>query len=128
VTNKQAEKLGKHLRKRREELGLSTHRLATKAGVTQPTVIRIEQGKFAAPRPDKLARIAGVLELKLADLYAHAGYLVPDELPSIESYLVAKYGHLPESAREELAGLARELTEKHRARGDATAAIAEGAD
>jgi transcriptional regulator with XRE-family HTH domain len=120
VTNKQAEKLGKHLRKRREELGLSTHRLATKAGVTQPTVIRIEQGKFAAPRPDKLARIA--------DLYAHAGYLVPDELPSIESYLVAKYGHLPESAREELAGLARELTEKHRARGDATAAIAEGAD
>jgi len=127
MTHRQAEKLGKHLRQRREELGISTHRLATKAGVTQPTVTRIEQGKFAAPRPDKLARIASALELRLADLYAHAGYLVPEELPGIETYLAARYGHLPESAREELATLARELTHKHEADGDASA-IAEGAE
>jgi transcriptional regulator with XRE-family HTH domain len=115
LTTKQAKELGQQLRDRRERLGLSTHRLAAKAGMTQPTVVRIEQGRFAAPGPDKLARIASVLELKLADLYAHAGYLVPDELPDLESYLAAKYRHLPESAREQLAALARELTERHEA-------------
>ncbi len=126
MTNEQAEQLGKHLRARREHLGLSTHRLAAKAGITQPTVIRIEQGKFASPRPDKLARLAGVLELKLADLYAHAGYLVPDELPDIESYLAAKYRHLPGQARKQLADLARDLTQQHATRSDDTRAVARG--
>lgn len=127
MTTKQAETLGKQIRKRRERLGLSTHRLAAKAGITQPTVIRIEQGKFAAPRPDKLARIAAVLELELADLYAHAGYLVPAELPEIETYLAAKYGHLPQSARDELTTLATALSAHHTAAADDGAAIVEGA-
>jgi len=112
VNNEQAVKLGSMLRARREELGLSTRRLADKAEVRQPTVTRIEQGKFASPRPDKLAKIASVLGLNLADLYAHAGYFVPDELPSLPVYLAAKYGHLPQSAIEELSKLAGELLER----------------
>jgi transcriptional regulator with XRE-family HTH domain len=53
--------LGQHLRTRREELGLSTRQLSAQAGVNDVTIVRIERGEFAAPRPDKLSRLADAL-------------------------------------------------------------------
>ena len=94
--------LGELLRQKREALGYSKKRLATAAGVPDSTVVRLEQGLFAAPRPDKLARFAQLLGLRLADLYAKAGYVVPDELPSFASYLPVRYPDLPEEALAEL--------------------------
>jgi hypothetical protein len=38
----------------------------------------------------------------LADLYAKAGYIVPDELPSFASYLPVRYPDLPQEAVAEL--------------------------
>ena len=60
---KQAKELGKRLRARREELELSLRDLERLSGVDNGTLTRIEQGAFAAPRPDKLARIAEALGL-----------------------------------------------------------------
>ena len=48
---KQAKELGRQLRARREDLGLSLRDLAEQAGTTDTTIIRIEQGAFAAPAP-----------------------------------------------------------------------------
>lgn len=72
------------------------------AGVDNGTIVRIEQGAFAAPRPDKLSRIAEALRLPLADVFALAEYVVPDELPSLVPYLRAKYRALPAKAIAEL--------------------------
>src|SRR5579862_7100993 len=94
--------LGALLRQKREALGYSKKRLAAAAGVPDSTVVRLEQGLFAAPRPDKLARFAQLLGLRLADLYAKAGYIVPDELPSFASYLPVRYPKLPQEAVAEL--------------------------
>jgi len=94
--------LGALLRQKREALGYSKKRLANAAGVPDSTVIRLERGLFAAPRPDKLARFARLLGVRLADLYAKAGYIVPDELPSFTSYLPVRYPELPEEALAEL--------------------------
>jgi transcriptional regulator with XRE-family HTH domain len=113
VNQEQAEELGKLLRERRQELGLSTHQLSARVGVRQSTISRIEHGRFASPRPAKLARIAEALGLRLADVYARAGYLVPDELPSLEPYLSTKYRHLSEAAVAELVGHFDELTARH---------------
>ena len=87
----QAVRLGQRLRARRESHGMSIRALAEHCGFDNGTLVRIEQGKFAAPSPDKLARIAQALELPLADVFADAGYVVPDELPSLDVYLRAKY-------------------------------------
>lgn len=110
MDERQAKEFGALLRKRREKLGLSTHELARQADISQPTILRLEQGRFAAPRPDKLARIADVLGLGLADLYARVGYVTPSDLPSFEAYLTVKYPALPKRAKGELtrhfAGLA----------------------
>lgn len=113
MTVEQAEQLGEILRQRRRALGLSTRQIAERSGVGQPTIVRLERGRFASPAPDKLAKIARALRLELADLYAHAGYIVPEQLPSIEHYLASKYKHLPDTARKQLIALATELTQPH---------------
>lgn len=113
MNHEQSKSLGELLRQKRKELGFTTYQLADAAGVRNSTVVRFEQGKFAAPRPDKLARFASLLELPLADVYARAGYLVPEELPTFEPYLKTKYQDLPAAAIGELNQLFKELAARH---------------
>src|ERR1700728_3078506 len=108
-----SEALGALLRQKREELGYSKNQLARAAGVRDSTVLRFEAGRFVAPRPDKLARFAQLLGLSLADLYAQAGYIVPDELPGFGAYLLAKYPDLPSAAITELRDRFDELMARH---------------
>src|SRR5712692_1930879 len=94
----QAKELGRQLRVRRDELGLSVRDLEKLASVDNGTIVRIEQGAFAAPAPDKLSRIAEALKLSLADVFALAEYSAPSELPSFSPYLRTKYRDLPAPA------------------------------
>jgi transcriptional regulator with XRE-family HTH domain len=89
-----ASQLGQLLKARREERGLSTHRLAAAAEMDQATVVRFEAGSIVAPRPDKLSRIAEVLGISGADVFALAGYTAPTDLPTLRPYLSAKYHSL----------------------------------
>lgn len=98
----QAQALGHFLRTRRHALGLSTRRLATLADVPDSTIVRFEQGAYAAPSADKLARLAQALQVPLADIYALAAYVVPSDLPSIGPYLRAKYRDLSPEALDAL--------------------------
>ena len=109
----QAVRFGKWLRERRQAAGMSTHELGERIGARNSTIIRIEQGAFAAPSPDKLARIAEVLGISLADMYGHAGYAVPDDLPDFHAYLPARYRDLPEAAVAELVELFESLMQRH---------------
>jgi transcriptional regulator with XRE-family HTH domain len=124
----QAKKFGALIRRRRTERGLSTHELGRLVGTKNSTILRIEQGAFAAPRPDKLARIAEVLDMSLADVYAPAGYLVPTELPSFGAYLSAKYYELPEAALAQLNGLFEKLAARNAVACDAVPVTEEAND
>ena len=90
----QGTQLGQLLKARREDCGLSTHRLAAAAEMDQATIVRLEAGTIGAPRPDKLSRIAQVLGISGADVFALAGYAVPTDLPTLRPYLFAKYHEL----------------------------------
>jgi hypothetical protein len=57
----------------------------------QATVVRFEAGSIVAPRPDKLSRIAELLGITSADVFALAGYTAPTDLPALRPYLSAKY-------------------------------------
>ncbi len=113
MNREQSKAVGGILRAKRQALGYSTYRLAEAAGVQQSTVVRIERGEFAAPRPDKLARFADLLGLTLADVFAVAGYLVPSELPHFEAFLMAKYPRLPVTAVVELCRRFEEILIRH---------------
>jgi hypothetical protein len=65
--------------------------LAVAAEMDQATIVRLEAGSIVAPRPDKLSRIARVLGISGADVFAFAGYTVPSDLPTLRPYLQAKY-------------------------------------
>jgi transcriptional regulator with XRE-family HTH domain len=113
MNQEQSQALGALLRQKRKELGYSTYQLAEAAHVDQSVVVRFEQGKFAAPRADKLARFAQLLGLSLSDVYAHAGYLVPNDLPNFDLYVSRKYPDLPSEARATLGQLFDELMNHH---------------
>lgn len=113
VEPKQAKELGRLLRQRRQELGLSKMEVAKQVGTTDATIFRIEQGHFAAPAPDKLSRIAEVLGLSLADVFALAEYAIPSELPSFQPYLRTKYRDLPAEAVEQLERSFQRLAKRH---------------
>jgi transcriptional regulator with XRE-family HTH domain len=102
VELQRAQELGRRLRTRREELGLSKRQLAEQVDMNDATIVRLEQGLFAAPRPDKLSRIADALGLSLADVFAFAEYVVPSDLPSFHPYLLSKYPDMPQGAIDDL--------------------------
>ena len=89
MDEEQAKRLGAFLRARREELGWSSRRLAAECEMNDATIVRIENGQFAAPKPDKLSRITEALGLSLSDVFALADYAAPSDLPhfmEIERY------------------------------------------
>lgn len=97
-----ARRLGALLRARREELGFSARHVAREVDVRDSTIMRLERGAYASPAPDKLARIAHVLGLDLADVFATAEYAVPSSLPALPYYLKLRYPSLTERAIDEL--------------------------
>lgn len=109
----QAAKLGRLIRERRSELGLSIRQLAEQAEMNFATLSRIEQGQFAAPGPDKLARIAEALRISTADLFGLADYTVPGDLPSFRPYLRGKYRDMPAGAVDELNKAFQRIVRKH---------------
>ena len=109
----QAAELGRLIRDRRSELGLSVRQLAEQAEMNFATLSRIEQGQFAAPGPDKLARIAEALRISTADLFVLAGYTGPGDLPGFQPYLRGKYRDMPAAAVDELNKAFERIARKH---------------
>lgn len=109
MDKQRAETLGRILREQREAYGWSTPEVARRSGLTQSTVVRFEQGAWARPSPDKLAKLARTLELNLADVYRVAQY----PLPSLPAYLRSKYRDLPPPARAELEAYLAQLSQKY---------------
>ena len=98
-------RLGKYLRARREELGLSARAVARAVGVRDSTILRLEAGAYRAPSADKLARLAEQLQLDLADVFAMADYVIPNSLPSLPEYLRLRYPTLTPETMEALSNL-----------------------
>ena len=92
--------LGDVLRTAREGHGLSIRQVAARAGLHHAGLARIELGR-QHPTPATLQALAVALELGEADLFALAGYRLPEGLPSFPAYLRAKY-RLPEAATRQL--------------------------
>lgn len=98
MSPKNAAKLAQTIRRRRTAAGITQPDLAQAIGVPTSTVFRLEQGDVRAPDPDKLQRIATVLEIEAEELFAL--YPAPERLPEFAPYLRAKYGMSAEAVKE----------------------------
>lgn len=103
MSQAQLNKLGRVIARERAKAKLTQRSLAEKAGVTHPTILRMERGEFKRPDPDKLLRIAEALDLNSGDFFALAGYIHADHLPSLVLYLRAKFeGDLSAEDRKDI--------------------------
>src|SRR5437870_1313833 len=91
----QAKEFGNRLRTRREELGLSVRDLERLAGVDDATVVRLEKGAVAEPKPATVRAVCEALDLVVADVYPLADYALAGGLPTFRPYLRTKYRGLP---------------------------------
>ena len=68
--------LGDVIRARRQQLGLTQEELAERIGegVRQSDVSRLERGRVALPRRDRLQRIVTALNLPVGELLARSGW------------------------------------------------------
>lgn len=97
MTPEQTVKLINLLKTRRTELHLSVNEVARRADVDAGTVWRIEQGMIAKPRAESLIAIGNVLSIKPIELFTTVGWLPVDDLPSLGTYLRAKFADLPDA-------------------------------
>jgi transcriptional regulator with XRE-family HTH domain len=113
MDKEQSLQLGHLLKQARLDHQLSAREVGDRSGMADSNVLRLEQGAIANPRPDTLKSLADVLELDLADLYAAAGYVQPQGLPSFAPYLRSKYADIPASAAAELEASFSRIAAKH---------------
>jgi transcriptional regulator with XRE-family HTH domain len=102
--------LAEYLRTAREQAGISQRQLASRVGIHHSYLARLESGETANPAADLLQKIADVLEINSADLFAFIGVKPPEGLPELAPYLRAKY-HLDEVAARALAELVGRLAQ-----------------
>ena len=78
--------LGKYVRGRRAELGLTQEELAARIGgsATQAEISRLERGMVALPRRSRLEALAAALEVPLGSLLVHSGWLTSDEMAELD--------------------------------------------
>jgi transcriptional regulator with XRE-family HTH domain len=101
VTPEEAKKFGRFIADARKARGLTMQAVADAVGLSKSAIFYIEQGRFEAPRVPNLQKLARALEVPVEDLYARAGYTMPEQLPELVPYLRAKYD-LPAKAVDEL--------------------------
>jgi transcriptional regulator with XRE-family HTH domain len=104
-------RLGDALKSAREAAGLSIRRAAERAQIHHEGLRRIERGE-QQPMPETLLRLASSFELDEADLFALAGYRLPERLPNLPAYLRAKY-RMPDEAAEQLTSYFGYLQDKY---------------
>lgn len=113
-SQKDMKRLGELVRKTRESAGLSARKLEELSGLDHSFISKLEKSTYQSVSPDTLTTLSDSLGIPAADLFALAGYQVPDSLPSFGPYLRARYGQeLPEGAQAALTELFDTLSQHY---------------
>lgn len=114
MSKSQLKELGRLIARERAKARLTQRELADKAGVTHPTILRLERAEFKRPDPEKLQRIAHALDLDAEDFFAFAGYTPSEGLPNFGPYLRTKFaGELSAKDRKALERYFEQLRSDH---------------
>ncbi|MEX5635782.1 helix-turn-helix domain-containing protein [Parafrankia sp. FMc2] len=105
--------LGEHIRQARIAKGLSGAQLGRLAGTNSSNITRIESGETASPTLELLRRIAGALDLDLAEVLAYCGVAVSPAAPTLRVYLRRTYPGLPDEAVREAERAVARIVEKY---------------
>ncbi|HEV2638171.1 MAG TPA: helix-turn-helix transcriptional regulator [Actinocrinis sp.] len=109
-------KLGTYLRTEREHTGMSQRQVATKAGLDNSYVARLERGDFAAsPNPSHIQQLCDALGIDSAEAMSYIG--VKSSFPEPRAYFRRAYGVTAEDA-EVMAQLIEEFQARKKEGGE----------
>jgi transcriptional regulator with XRE-family HTH domain len=118
MSQAQLNELGKLIHRERVKAKLTQRDLAEKAGMGYATICHLERGDFKHPDPDKLQRIARLLDLAVGDLFALVGYIPSDVLPNFGPWLQGKFpGEFSQKDRKHLERYFERYRREHGRRG-----------
>lgn len=100
MTPSQAKQLGTVVARARARKGLSLRELATELGVATAWIGFLEQGRYVDPAPDRLARIAEVLDIEPGRIDRLTKGAMTAGLPAPRAYFRAKYDLSAEQAEQ----------------------------
>lgn len=109
MTEQQAKKLGKLIRSAREAKGLSLRALEAMTGLARTWLVYLEAGRSLEPLPDRLARVAEVLDIDPARIDSVSGDYLARSLPTVRTYFRSK----DKATQAELDELERVIAEVH---------------
>jgi transcriptional regulator with XRE-family HTH domain len=100
MTRTQAKQVGSLVARARLDKGLSLRELELQLGIPRSTLGALEHGRALHVAPDRLLRLAEVLDIEPAQLGHTARRTVADSLPEARTYFRAKYGLSAEQSQQ----------------------------
>ncbi len=71
------EHVGETIRHYRQRMGITQEELARRAGLAPTSIVRLESGEVRAPRLSTLGRLAGALQIPVAELVQYVSDIKP---------------------------------------------------
>ena len=96
MTQSQAKQLGQLIARARQRQNLSVRALAALVGVSSSWISEVETATYLDVSPDRLARVAQVLDIEPSRIDRLTKGSVADSLPELRTYFRAKYDLMPE--------------------------------
>jgi transcriptional regulator with XRE-family HTH domain len=100
MTRIQAKRLGRIIGAARRRRGLSIRVLAAELDAASSWLTELEHGHFVDPAPDRLARLAEMLDIEPAQIDRITRGSMADSLPEVRTYFRAKYGFTSEESEQ----------------------------
>lgn len=113
MTEAQARQLGKLLARTRERKGWSLRHLAREIGANPAWILNLERGSYASPAPERLGRLAELLDLDPERIDRITRGHVSASLPEVRTYFRTKYNDLPDTAIGQIEDLVAELRDEY---------------
>jgi transcriptional regulator with XRE-family HTH domain len=113
MTDELAKRLGALIRAAREAKGISLRALEAESGIALSWLAYLEAGRSLEPMPDRVARIAELLQLDPAKVDRVSGNYLAQSLPTVRTYFRSK-GKATTAELDELERVIEEVQAKHR--------------
>jgi HTH-type transcriptional regulator, competence development regulator len=116
VMKKRLNELGDFLRRGRDGKGLSLRKVEELTGISNAYLSQVEGAKVQKPSPVDLHKLCGLYDLSYALAMEHAGYPLPDGVPSVtpQQRLLARLGQTTPDEEDALVDYAEFLRAKRR--------------
>jgi len=113
MTEAQARQLGKLIARARERKGLSFRQVAGEIGADPAWMLKLERGDYASPAPERLGRLAEVLDIDAERIDRITRGHLSRNLPGMRTYFRATLGDLSDGDISQIEEFVAELREEH---------------